>query len=75
LVAYELSVKYKVDKDRFGGRPGNLSEDIVIDSSYDFDTWVLGAMAEFSDDGKAPEHVTHEDVLRLASQIRNSFIK
>jgi hypothetical protein len=75
LVAYELSVKYKVDKDRFGTRPGNLSEDIVIDSSYDFDTWVLGAMAELSDDGKAPEHVTYEDVLRLASQIRNSFIK
>jgi len=72
LVAYELSVKYKVDKDRFGTRPGNLSQDIVIDSSYDFDTWVLGAMAELSDDGKAPAYVTYENVLRLAEQIRNS---
>jgi len=72
LVAYELSIKYEVDKDRFGTRPGNLSEDIVIDSSYDFNTWVLGAMAELSDDGKAPEHVTYENVLRLAEQIRNS---
>ena len=71
LVAYELSVKYKVDKDRFGTRPGNLSGDIVIDSSYDFDTWVLGAMAELSDNGKAPEQVTYDNVLQLAKQIRN----
>jgi hypothetical protein len=72
LVAYELNVKYEVDKSRFGTRHGNLSEDLVIDSSYDFGTWVRGAMAELSDDGKAPEHVTYENVLRLAEQIRNS---
>ena len=71
LVAYELSIKYEVDKNRFGTRPGNLSDDLVIDSSYDFNTWVLGAMAELSDNGKAPEQVTYGDVLQLAKQIRN----
>ncbi|MHC4461178.1 MAG: hypothetical protein ACYS6W_13790 [Planctomycetota bacterium] len=71
LLAYELNVKYEVDKNRFGTRPGNLSDDLVIDSSDDFDTWVLGAMAELSDNGKAPEQVTYGDVLQLAKQIRN----
>ena len=72
LFAYELNVEFDVDKSRFGTWPHNLSEDLVIDSSYDFDTWVLGAMAELSDDGKAPEHVTYENVLLLAEQILNS---
>jgi len=70
LVAYELNVKYEVDKNRFGNRPGNLSDDLVIDSSDDFDTWVLGAMAELSDNEKAPEQVTYDNVLQLAKQIR-----
>jgi len=32
-------------------------------------------MAELSDDGKAPEDVTYEKVLRLAQQIRKSSDK
>lgn len=39
----------------------------------DFNTFVLGAMAERSDDGKAPENVTYENVLILAEQIRESL--
>ena len=39
----------------------------------DFNTFVLGAMAERSDDGKAPENVTYESVLQLAEQIRESL--
>lgn len=66
LFGYELNVKYNVDKNRFGNRPGNLTQDLAIDSSYDFNTWVRGAMAELSDDGKAPEGVTYESVLQLA---------
>ena len=71
LLGYEVNVKYEVDKNRFGTRPGNLSDDLVIDSSDDFNAWVLGAMAELSDNGKAPEQVTYGDVLQLAKQIRN----
>lgn len=75
LLAYELNVKYEVDKNRFGTRPGNLSGDLVIDSSDDFNAWVRGAMAELSDDGKAPENITYERVLRLAEQIKESLVE
>jgi len=75
LLGYELNVKYEVDQNRFGTRLGNLSEDIVIDSSDDFNAWVRGAMAELSDDGKAPENVTYEGVLRLVEQIRESLVE
>ena len=71
LFAYEVNLEFDVDKSRFGTWPRNISEDLVIDSRYDFDTWVLGAMAELSDNGKAPEQVTYDNVLQLAKQIRN----
>jgi len=50
-----------------------LWPDIVITSAEDFDTFVLGAMAEFSDDGMAPEGITYDGVLDLAQQIRESL--
>ena len=71
LFAYEVNLEFDVDKSRFGTWPRNISEDLVINSRYDFDTWVLGAMAELSDNGKAPEQVTYDNVLQLAKQIRN----
>jgi len=43
---------------------------LLIETKGDFDIWVLGAMAELSDDGKAPENVTYESVLQLTKQIR-----
>ncbi|NVM24284.1 MAG: hypothetical protein HWN68_21200 [Desulfobacterales bacterium] len=46
---------------------------LLIETKGDFDKWVLGAMAELSDDGKAPENVTYESVLQLAEQIRESL--
>jgi len=50
-----------------------IGDMLTISDAEDFNTFVLGAMAELSDDGKAPEHVTYENVLRLAEQIRNSL--
>jgi hypothetical protein len=46
---------------------------LPIEAFEDFGKWVLGAMAELSDDGKAPENVTYESVLQLAEQIRESL--
>jgi len=46
---------------------------LLIETKGDFDKWVLGAMAELSDDGKAPECVTYESVLQLTKQIRESL--
>lgn len=49
--------------------------DIWIHTQRDFDLFVLGAMAELSDESKAPTDVTYERVLQLASQIRNQLQK
>ena len=38
----------------------------------EFDLFVRAAMAELSDDGVAPAHVTYENVMALAQQIRES---
>jgi len=48
---------------------------LLIGGAEDFDKWVLGAMAELSDDDKAREGVTYERVLQLAEQVRESFVK
>jgi len=48
---------------------------LLIEGAEDFDKWVLGAMTELSDYGKAPEDVTYERVLQLAEQVRESFAK
>ena len=46
---------------------------LIIDNAEDFDTFVLGSMAELSDDGRVPEELSYENVLQLAQQIRNSL--
>ena len=46
---------------------------LLIETKGDFDKWVIGAMAELSDDDKAPEDITYERVLQLTKQIRKSL--
>lgn len=58
------------DLNRKGALTLGETGDIQIEKKRDFDLFVLGAMAELSDDGKAPENITYERVLRLAEQIR-----
>lgn len=48
----------------------NAEYGVPIETAEDFDKWVLGAMAELSDDGKAPEHVTYDRVLLVIEQLR-----
>jgi hypothetical protein len=72
--AYNSILKYNGTEPRnFGGRPLRIGQELAINSKEEFETWVHGAMAELSDDGKAPEHATYEKVLRLAEQIRSSL--
>jgi len=52
-----------------------MSDDILVESSEDFNRWILGAMAELNDSGKAPENITYERVLRLAEKIRKSLVE
>ncbi len=49
-----------------------LPKPAKVDTKEDFDRLVLGAMTKVSDDGGTPEHITYENVLRLAEQLRRS---
>jgi len=52
-----------------------ISQDLMIQTPEGFDTWVLGAMEELSDDGVAPTDIIYKGVLQLAQQIRESLTK
>jgi hypothetical protein len=49
-----------------------VTPEFPIETAEDFDTWVLGAMAEFSDDTAVPQGLTYQKVLDLARQVRTS---
>ncbi len=51
----------------------NAVQSFYIIEEEEVDTWVLGAMAELSDNGKPPEGIIYESVLQLARQIRESL--
>ncbi len=57
----------------YPGFPNLVANEISIGSEQEFNTWVLDAMAELSDDGMAPEGITYDGVLELAQQIRGSL--
>ena len=46
-----------------------------IPNAADFNEFVCGAMAELSDGGVVPEHVTYDNVRKLSRQIRDSLSK
>lgn len=73
---YKVISKYNgVEPRRFGGRPNLIRQELVISSEEEFNDWVLGAMAELSDDGLAPKNIAYENALQLAERIRKSFKK
>jgi hypothetical protein len=73
---YKIISKFNgVEPRRFGGRPNLIGQELAINSEQEFDTWVRGAMAELSDDGKAPEQITYKNILQLAAKIRSSLTK
>jgi len=49
--------------------------ELTIQDEEDFNSLVLGAMAECSDAGVAPDRLTYENVLALVEQIRASIAK
>ncbi len=63
-----------VGLDQWNGRYGNLYDctDLFLEGR-EFVDIVLGAMADLSDSGVAPEHVTYQAVLELAGKIRASI--
>jgi len=76
IIGYQLLHRYNTDKNKIVGSVSlSHHEDIQIETEEDFEEWVLGAMAELSDDGKTPEGITYQSVLELSRQIRGSFTK
>ena len=47
----------------------------TIDTEADFEVKVLKAMADRSDDGSVPEHMTYENVMRIAEQLQALIAK
>ncbi|HCO96770.1 MAG TPA: hypothetical protein DIU00_22995 [Phycisphaerales bacterium] len=75
MFGYELLCKVNSER-QMGQWPGmSVDYGIKIETEEDFDKWIRGAMAELSNDGKAPEGVTYERVLQLTEQVREPFAK
>jgi hypothetical protein len=51
-----------------------VTPEFTIDTTAEFDEWVLGAMAELNEDGKAPADVTYQKVVDLAQQVRTAVV-
>jgi hypothetical protein len=51
----------------------SVRPELTIKNQQDFETFVLGAMAELSNDGNIPEQITYEKVLRLSDQLYDSL--
>jgi len=70
-VVYRQLCDFNLDKAQ-ESRVGNPLHKNWIESS-EFDEFVVAAMAELSDDGKAPEHVSYENLMRLVRKARESM--
>ena len=66
-VLYKFNLGEKDPKWKIGY---TLAHGILIETIEDFDRWVLGAMAELSDDEIVPEGITYENILDLIEDIR-----
>jgi hypothetical protein len=75
MLGYDVLCKFNLEPQPNWRIASTVNYGIFIETGEEFDKWVLGAMAELSDDGKAPENITYEGVLRLSEQIRESFIE
>jgi hypothetical protein len=47
--------------------------DLVIENNVDFETFVVGAIKEFSNQDKVPNNITYENILILSNEIRDSI--
>ncbi|HIJ53835.1 MAG TPA: hypothetical protein HPP66_11870 [Planctomycetes bacterium] len=68
LQTYNTSVHIDVDYNN-----NRIYEDLIIETKDEFNSWVLGAMAELSDDGIIPEHVTYDNVLNLVEEMKTTL--
>jgi len=60
----------KVDVNSLGS---SVRAELTIENQQDFETFVLGAMAELSDNRTVPEHVTYQNVLDLTQDLKQAM--
>ncbi len=70
---YKMLYRYNLESvQRVTFNNMTVKPEFTIDTTTEFDEWVLGAMAELSDDGQAPAEVTYQKVTDLAGQLRTT---
>jgi hypothetical protein len=72
-LGYDVLYRFNLEEEPKWRIGYTLDYGIEIKSEEDFDIWVLGAIAELSDDGKVPDEVGYEGVLQLAERTRESL--
>lgn len=73
-IHYTLNVE-RTDPIEIRSKQVSTPDPQMIESKADFDTKVLKAMAARSDNGSIPEHVTYENVMRIAKQLQAQMAK
>lgn len=69
---YEIRHRTYVSGKKFNVRQG-LTAEMIIENQSDFETFVLGAMADFSDPNAELPDLTYDGTLELAEQLRSSL--
>ncbi len=70
---YEMLYRWNLEFARnFVFEHMTVKPEFTIETTAEFDEWVLGAMAELADNGTAPADVTYQKVIDLAQQVRTS---
>ena len=67
------SVIYRVNCESEAAFRLATGADLLLRSKEDFETFVLGTMAELSDNQQPPDNITYEQVMLLTEQIRQSM--
>ncbi len=67
---HKITVQWDSDKNEVDNFVKSVETLVIKENEYDFG--VRGAMAEMSDEGIAPEHVTYENIVKLVDEIRVS---
>ena len=73
MLGYDALIRFNLQPQPKCNLGYTMGHGILVKTAYDFEEWVIGAMAELSDDGRAPDGITYESVLQLAREIRESL--
>jgi hypothetical protein len=74
VLGYNLAHRYNPQGREVGATLSiAVAAELEIQDAQDFAVFVRGAMADLSDDGYVPEHITYENVLDLIDEIKGSM--